>query len=101
MGSQSILVAGGAGYIGSHTVRLLNSEGYKAVVLDNLVYGHRDAIVDDEVVFVEGAVGDRELLRRLFKEHQFEAVIHFAAFAYVGESVTDPLKYYRNNTAEP
>ena len=101
MGSQSILVAGGAGYIGSHTVRLLNSEGYKVVVLDNLVYGHRGAIVNDEVVFVEGAVGDRELLRRLFKKHQFEAVIHFAAFAYVGESVTDPLKYYRNNTAEP
>ena len=101
MGSQKILVAGGAGYIGSHTVRLLIAEGYQVVVLDNLVYGHRDAIVDDGVIFVEGAVGDRELLRRLFKEHRFTAIIHFAAYAYVGESVTDPLKYYRNNTAEP
>jgi len=101
MDSQSILVAGGAGYIGSHTVRLLNSEGYKVVVLDNLVYGHRDAIVDEGVELVEGSVGDRELLRALFEKHRFEAVIHFAAFTYVGESVTDPLKYYRNNTAEP
>eukprot|EP00095_Tigriopus_kingsejongensis_P006777 snap_masked-scaffold3502_size8402-processed-gene-0.2 protein:Tk06777 transcript:snap_masked-scaffold3502_size8402-processed-gene-0.2-mRNA-1 annotation:"UDP-galactose-4-epimerase" len=101
MAKQTILVTGGAGYIGSHTVRLLNREGYHVVVLDSLVYGHRDAIVDDAVDFVEGAVGDRELLRGLFEKHQFSGVIHFAAFAYVGESVTDPLKYYRNNTAEP
>ncbi len=101
MADQAILVAGGAGYIGSHTVRLLNSEGYRVVVLDNLVYGHRDAIVDDGVEFVEGAVGDKELLVSLFEKYQFAGVIHFAAYAYVGESVTDPLKYYRNNTAEP
>lgn len=101
MGKQTVLVAGGAGYIGSHTVRHLHAEGYKVVVLDSLVYGHRAAIVDEGVELVVGAVGDRELLTRLFKEHQFSGVIHFAAYAYVGESVTDPLKYYRNNTAEP
>lgn len=99
--THSILVTGGAGYIGSHTVRLLASQGRKIVVLDNLAYGHRDAIIDEGVELVVGDVGDRELLERLFEEHKFSAVVHFAAFAYVGESVTDPLKYYRNNTAEP
>jgi UDP-glucose-4-epimerase GalE len=97
----SILVTGGAGYIGSHTVRLLASQGRKIVVLDNLVYGHRDAIVDESVELVIGDIGDRDLVRGLFAKHKFEAVVHFAAYAYVGESVTDPLKYYRNNTAEP
>jgi len=101
MTEQAILVTGGAGYIGSHTVRQLAAAGRKVVVLDNLVYGHRDAIVDESVDFVEGAVGDRGLLSALFGKYRFSAVIHFAAFAYVGESVTDPLKYYRNNTAEP
>lgn len=102
MASQkAILVAGGAGYIGSHTVRLLQAEGYKVVVLDNLVYGHEDAIIDPEVELVVGAVGDKPLLEELFDKHQFAAVIHFAAYAYVGESVTNPLKYYRNNTGEP
>lgn len=96
-----VLVTGGAGYIGSHTVRLLASQGRKVVVLDNLVYGHRDAIVDDGVELVVGDVGDRALLQELFARHAFGAVVHFAAYAFVGESVTDPLKYYRNNTAEP
>jgi UDP-glucose 4-epimerase len=100
-GDQAVLVTGGAGYIGSHTVRLLVAQGRRVVVLDNLVFGHERAIVDPGVLLVVGDVGDRELLRRLFREHQFAAVVHFAAFAYVGESVTDPLKYYRNNTAEP
>ena len=99
--SQPILVTGGAGYIGSHTVRLLAGLGRKVVVLDNLVYGHRDAIVDEGVELVVGSVGDRELLQSLFVRHRFAAVVHFAAYAYVGESVTAPLKYYRNNTAEP
>ncbi|BCU77843.1 UDP-glucose 4-epimerase GalE [Luteolibacter sp. LG18] len=98
---DSILVTGGAGYIGSHTVRLLASQGRKIVVLDNLVYGHEQAIVDESVVLVKGDVGDRSLVESLFAEHGFAAVVHFAAYAYVGESVTDPLKYYRNNTAEP
>ena len=96
-----VLVTGGAGYIGSHTVRLLASQGRKVVVLDNLVYGHREAIVDQGVELVVGEVGDRALLTELFARHSFGAVVHFAAYAYVGESVTDPLKYYRNNTAEP
>jgi UDP-glucose-4-epimerase GalE len=96
-----ILVTGGAGYIGSHTVRLLASQGRKIVVLDNLVFGHQQAIVDDGVELVVGDVGDQDLVRKLFAKHRFAAVIHFAAFAYVGESVTDPLKYYQNNTAEP
>jgi UDP-glucose-4-epimerase GalE len=99
--SAPILVTGGAGYIGSHTVRLLASQGRKVVVLDNLVYGHRDAIVDESVELVIGDMGDRDLVRGLFAKHQFGAVVHFAAYTYVGESVTDPLKYYRNNTAEP
>lgn len=96
-----LLVTGGAGYIGSHTVRLLASLGYEVVVLDNLVFGHREAIVDPGVKLVEGDIGDRALVTELFREHGFGAVVHFAAYAYVGESVTNPLKYYRNNTAAP
>ena len=96
-----ILVTGGAGYIGSHTVRLLAGKGRKIVVLDNLVFGHEQAIVDPGVELIIGEVGDQELVRSLFAKHQFSAVIHFAAYAYVGESVTNPLKYYQNNTAEP
>ncbi len=96
-----ILVTGGAGYIGSHTVRLLASQGRRIVVLDNLVFGHEKAIVDPAVELVVGDVGDQALVRSLFGKHGFGAVIHFAAYAYVGESVTDPLKYYQNNTAEP
>ena len=99
--SAPILVTGGAGYIGSHTVRLLAAQGRKIVVLDNLVFGHEGAIVDPGVELVVGDVGDQELVRSLFGKHRFGAVVHFAAYAYVGESVTNPLKYYQNNTAEP
>ncbi len=99
--NQPILITGGAGYIGSHTVRLLAQQGRKIVVLDNLVFGHEQAIVDPGVDLVIGDVGDQELTRSLFQKYGFGAVIHFAAYAYVGESVTDPLKYYANNTAEP
>ena len=99
--STPVLVTGGAGYIGSHTVRFLAAQGYKVVVLDNLVFGHRDAIVDAGVELVVGDIGDKELISSLFDRHGFGAVIHFAAYAYVGESVTNPLKYYRNNTAAP
>jgi UDP-glucose 4-epimerase len=99
--ARPVLVTGGAGYIGSHTVKLLASQGRRIVVLDNLVYGHKEAILDPSVELVVGDVGDESLVRGLFEKHQFAAVIHFAAYAYVGESVTDPLKYYRNNTAEP
>lgn len=96
-----ILITGGAGYIGSHTVRHLGESGRQLIVLDNLDYGHPEAIVDKNVKLVIGNVGNRELVRSLFDKYKFSAVIHFAAYAYVGESVSDPLKYYWNNTAEP
>lgn len=87
---------GGAGYIGSHTVRHLLDCGYSVVVADNLIYGHREA-VDARAEFVEADLMEPASLTHLFEAHAFEAVIHFAAFAYVGESVTEPHKYYRNN----
>ena len=96
MQTKSILVMGGAGYIGSHTVRHLLDRGYSVVVADNLIYGHREA-VDSRAEFVEADLMKPASLTRLFEARAFEAVIHFAAFAYVGESVTDPQKYYRNN----
>ena len=73
----------------------------RGIVLDNLVMGHRDALPLDRVTFIQGEMADAALVDALFAEHQPEAVIHFAAFAYVGESVADPLKYYRNNLAAP
>ncbi|WP_330204144.1 UDP-glucose 4-epimerase GalE [Cyanobacterium sp. Dongsha4] len=94
---MAILITGGAGYIGSHTVKLLQSKGYDILVFDNLVYGHRDIVEKLGVNFVEGDLCDRTLLDDLFQEHDIEAVIHFAAYAYVGESVENPAKYYRNN----
>lgn len=101
MSKTTTLVVGGAGYIGSHTVRLLASQDRDVLVLDNLVYGHRDAIVDDEVRFIEGSLSDRPLLDKIFSENNIDVVLHFAAFINVGESVKDPLKYYQNNTADP
>lgn len=97
----TLLVTGGAGFIGSHTVKHLLGLGEKVVVLDNLVFGHRDALDLQKVTLVEGDMSDEVVIEKLFKKHQPEAVLHFAAFAYVGESVTDPLKYYRNNLAAP
>lgn len=94
----TILVAGGAGYIGSHAVLALQQAGYGVVVLDNLVYGHRDLVEQVlQVELIEGDMNDRPLLDRLFASHEIAAVMHFAAYAYVGESVTEPDKYYRNN----
>lgn len=101
MAKGTLLVTGGAGYIGSHTVKHLLTFGEKIVVLDNLVFGHREALPMDKVTFVHGDMSDAALMEQLFTDHQPEAVLHFAAFAYVGESVTDPLKYYRNNLAAP
>lgn len=90
-----ILVVGGAGYIGSHFVKeLVQSHG--TVVLDNLSTGHRWA-VDDKAIFVRGDLGDSQVVQRLFDSYRIEAVLHFAAFSLVGESVQDPLKYYENN----
>ena len=92
-----ILVTGGVGYIGSHTCKELAAGGYTPVSLDTLVYGHREFAKWGPLV--EGDIHDRELLDRLFQEYQFGAVIHFAAYAYVGESMQDPGKYYHNNVA--
>ncbi len=97
----TLLITGGAGYIGSHTVRHLLEHNERIVVLDNLVYGHREALPLDRVTFVQGEMGDAALVEKLFVEHQPEAVLHFAAYCYVGESVSDPLKYYRNNVVAP
>lgn len=90
-----ILVTGGAGYIGSHYVLHERARGRRVVVLDNLIYGHREAVLDTPLI--EGDVGDRAVLDRLFSTYKVDAVVHFAAFAYVGESVQNPGKYYRNN----
>ncbi len=94
----TILVTGGAGYIGSHAVLALKRAGYGVVVLDNLVYGHRDLVEKVlQVKLIVGDTNDRALLDELFASHDIAAVMHFSAYAYVGESVTDPDKYYRNN----
>ncbi len=91
---------GGAGYIGSHVVQALQGAGYEVVVLDNLVYGHRELVERVlQVKLVVGDISDRPLLDELFATHSIAAVMHFAAYAYVGESVTAPAKYYRNNVA--
>lgn len=93
---MKVLVVGGAGYIGSHCVRQLLAAGHRPVVLDNLVFGHRQA-VDAEVPFYQCDLGDRTTVGEILKKESIELVMHFAAFAYVGESVTDPRKYYENN----
>ncbi|PSB09464.1 UDP-glucose 4-epimerase GalE [Pleurocapsa sp. CCALA 161] len=95
---MAILVTGGAGYIGSHSVLTLQKAGYEVIVLDNLVYGHQDLVEKVlKVKLIVGSTGDRALLREIFANHQIDAVMHFAAYAYVGESVTQPAKYYQNN----
>jgi UDP-glucose 4-epimerase len=96
--SESILVTGGAGYIGSHTVQQLLARGESVVVLDNLSTGFRQSVPG--VTFVEGDVGDQKLVGALLKEHDVRTVIHFAAHTIVPESVSDPLKYYGNNTCQ-
>lgn len=93
---KNVLVFGGAGYIGSHTVRHLLDNGYQVVVADNLMYGHREA-VDKRAKFVHADLLDIISLQKLFFDNKIDTVIHFAAFAYVGESVNEPEKYYYNN----
>jgi UDP-glucose 4-epimerase len=93
---MAVLVTGGAGYIGSHTVKLLKEAGRKVVVLDNLYRGHHAAIPEG-VVFYEGSLQDEDVLVELFEQEDITEVVHFAALAYVGESVNDPLWYYENN----
>lgn len=92
-----ILIVGGAGYIGSHVNKELNKRGYETVVYDNLIYGHREAVKWG--IFEYGDLRDTTRLEELFNKYEIEAVFHFAAFAYVGESVTNPSKYYNNNVA--
>lgn len=102
---MSILVTGGAGYIGSHTVRALKKANLDPIVLDNLVYGHEKIVTEKlNVPFIKGDIGDQKLINNLLdgtheitKTSRIKGIIHFAAYAYVGESISDPLKYYKNN----
>ncbi len=94
--SNTILVTGGAGYIGSHVVRQLGESGSNIIVLDNLYTGFEDAVLHGKLVI--GDSGDKELVARLLKEHNIKSVMHFAANTIVPESVANPLKYYGNNT---
>ncbi|MEN6554524.1 MAG: UDP-glucose 4-epimerase GalE [Methanobacterium sp.] len=90
-----ILIVGGAGYIGSHLNKEINKKGIKTVIFDNLSYGHRDFVKWG--TFERGDLGNIDDIRAVFKKYPIEAVMHFAAFTYVGESVEDPQKYYTNN----
>jgi nucleoside-diphosphate-sugar epimerase len=96
---MTILVTGGAGYIGSVTVERLATNGESIVVLDDLSYGHREAI-DADIPFYQGAAGDRGLLARIVKEHGIDSCIHFAASAFVAESVEKPALYFENNVQQ-
>lgn len=92
---KQILVMGGAGYIGSHTLKHLRERGFDAFAADNLATGHKEAVLDAELVKAD--LLNKSSLDKMFDTHEVEAVVHFAAFSLVGESVTDPAKYYRNN----
>ena len=94
---KNVLVVGGAGYIGSHMVLALQDEGYSVLVFDNLSRGHDDAVVNAPLVI--GDLCSISDLDQCFREHQIDLVMHFGAFAYVGESVTNPELYYQNNVA--
>ena len=93
---MAILVLGGAGYIGSHTALELVKAGNEVVIADNLVTGYHKAIPEG-AKFYEGDLRDFDFLNKLFQQEKIDAVIHFAAYSLVGESVTNPLKYYDNN----
>jgi UDP-glucose-4-epimerase GalE len=97
-GSKHVLVTGGAGYIGSHAAKALAHAGFVPVVYDNLIHGHREAVRWGP--FEAGDIGDRAALARVLARHDIAAVMHFAAFAYVGESVTKPELYFDNNVAK-
>tara|TARA_B100000886_G_C20369984_1_gene469069 strand:+ start:150 stop:1193 length:1044 start_codon:yes stop_codon:yes gene_type:complete len=105
---MNILIIGGAGYIGSQTTKAIKEKGYHPIVLDNLIHGHKHLIESIlKVPLIEGQAGDKELLKNILlgghpklKGKTIDAIIHFAAFAYIGESVEDPAKYYRNNLGD-
>lgn len=92
----NVLVVGGAGYIGSHCVRQIIAAGHRPVILDSMIYGHRKA-VPAHVNFHQGDLADQPFVRDVLRREKIDVVMHFAAFINVGESVTDPLKYYKNN----
>ena len=92
---KSILVTGGAGYIGSHAARELARSGYRPITLDNLSKGHEQAVLDGD--FIRGELADEELLESIFQKHSVDAVMHFAALCEVGESVENPRRYYEQN----
>lgn len=94
---KNILVVGGAGYIGSHIVYDLNEAGYHVIVYDNLSEGHKEAVAGND--FILGDINDTDTLNKVFEENKIDAVMHFSAYAYVGESVEKPEKYYRNNVS--
>lgn len=91
---MKVLITGGAGYIGSHCSRFFNEKGIETLILDDLSEGHKEAVQGS---FIQGNVGDGNLLDQIFRSHAIEAVIHFAAFTSVGESVKNPSKYFQNN----
>ena len=94
---MKVLVVGGAGYIGSHMVKMLSQSGHQVTTLDNLSNGYKDAVLYGD--FVEGDIADESLLNRLFSETKFDGVMHFASYIQVGESVEKPSMYYRNNVS--
>jgi UDP-glucose 4-epimerase len=94
---NQVLVVGGAGYIGAHAAMILEKAGYDVLTFDNLSTGHSDFLRFGRHVI--GDLSDRQILDRLFEANAVGTIMHFAAFAYVGESVTEPAKYYRNNVA--
>ena len=95
--TEPVLITGGAGYVGSHTCKALAAMGYLPICLDNLIYGHPWAVQWGP--FIEGDIADSLVLDQIFSDYRPKAVIHFAAYAYVGESVEHPAKYYQNNVA--
>jgi len=97
MKNKTILVAGGAGYIGSHVNKMLHNASYETIVLDNLTRGNKQSVIHGK--FIEGDISDKSLLAKLFSENKIDAVMHFAACIDVGESTTNPAKYYQNNVA--
>ena len=98
MAKHTILIVGGAGYIGSHMVKDLLQANCNVITLDNLSTGHRDLLLGGKLI--EGNLGDTTLLNRIFSDHRIEVVMHFAAYSIVGESVKSPVDYYRNNVAK-
>jgi UDP-glucose 4-epimerase len=96
---MNVLVAGGAGYIGSHTVKRLKESGHTPIIFDNLSRGHRAAVDILQVPFVSADLNERAVLIKTLRDHKIDTVMHFAAYAYVGESVDKPLLYYQNNVA--